>query len=98
MKTTKIRKSAKGQDCTIRIPGFCNFNPDTVVLCHMGGAGWGMKSNDIHAAYGCSECHKIIDGQHTTYHNKEQLKVWFFEAMVRTQLLLIEQGLIEIKG
>ena len=95
-RTSKIRKSAKGQECQIRIPGFCNFDPDTTVLCHLGGAGWSLKANDIHAAYGCYECHLIVDGQHTTYHTKEQIKVWFFEAMVRTQLILLEKGLVEI--
>ena len=96
IKQTKIRKSARGQDCQIRIPGFCNFDPATTVLCHLGGAGAGMKSHDIHGAYGCYECHLIVDGQHMTYHSREQIKVWFFEAMVRTQLIELDMGLIEI--
>ncbi|MBC7213069.1 MAG: DUF1364 family protein, partial [Pseudomonas sp.] len=25
----KVRESARGQDCTVRIPGICNFNPET---------------------------------------------------------------------
>ena len=32
----KIRNSARGQDCALRIPGVCNFNPETTVLAHVG--------------------------------------------------------------
>ncbi len=26
-----LRKAAKGQMCTVRIPGYCNHNPETSV-------------------------------------------------------------------
>ncbi|EIC2853121.1 DUF1364 domain-containing protein, partial [Escherichia coli] len=29
-----LRKAAKGQMCTVRIPGYCNHNPETSVLAH----------------------------------------------------------------
>ncbi|WP_157795538.1 nuclease domain-containing protein, partial [Escherichia coli] len=29
-----LRKAAKGQICQIRIPGYCNHNPETSVLAH----------------------------------------------------------------
>ncbi len=29
-----LRKAAKGQMCQIRIPGYCNHNPETSVLAH----------------------------------------------------------------
>ncbi len=31
----KVRDSARGQDCTVRIPGTCNFDPATTVLAHL---------------------------------------------------------------
>lgn len=94
MKTTKIRQSARGEDCQIRIPGYCNFNNETTVLCHKNGGGAGMKSNDIHAAYGCSGCHDVIDGRIQTEFSQDEIKVMFYDGMVRTQLILIDKGLI----
>ena len=28
------RKEAKGRECMVRLPGICNFNPETTVLAH----------------------------------------------------------------
>lgn len=97
---SKITKSAKGEDCQIRIPKVCNFNPETTVFCHLGGGGMSSKSSDIHGAYGCSSCHDEVDGRtnKTKYicDSKESVELWFYEAIIRTQLILIEKGLIKI--
>jgi len=71
MKKSKIRESARGEDCQIRIPDVCKFTPETVVLCHKGGAGVAMKSSDIHAAYGCYACHAVIDGAKSEFSQDE---------------------------
>jgi hypothetical protein len=34
MKKVDLTKQARGRACTVRIPGVCNFNPDTSVLAH----------------------------------------------------------------
>ena len=96
IKRSKIRESARGEDCQIRIPNVCTFNPDTVVLCHKGGAGVAMKSSDIHAAYGCYACHAVIDGAKSQY-SKDELSLMFYDGMARTQLILLEKELIIIK-
>lgn len=62
----------------------------------MGGAGVAMKSPDIHAAYGCYACHAVVDGVKSEF-SQDEIKVMFFEGMVRTQLILVEKGLIIIK-
>jgi len=36
-KKSKIRASAKGEDCQVRVEGVCNFNPETTILAHLGG-------------------------------------------------------------
>lgn len=92
-----IRKSAKGEECQIRIPGVCNFNPETVVLCHLGGAGIGIKSLDIFSAYGCNDCHDVVDQRVLSEFSMPVIKMMFFEAMVRTQVILIGKGLVVIK-
>lgn len=94
---SKITESARGEDCQIRIPNVCNFDPTKVSLCHKGGAGWALKANDIHAAYGCSSCHDAIDGRLKTQYSPDELKLMFYDGMVRTQEILIEKGLILIK-
>jgi len=95
-KKSKICDSARGEDCQIRMPGVCNFDPRTTVLCHLGGAGWALKSNNAHSAYGCYECHQIVDGAKSKY-SQDEIKLMFYDGMVRTQLILIEKGLIIIK-
>lgn len=81
----KLRNSARGQDCNIRIPGVCNFNPETTVLCHVGKSGMGQKPNDYHATFGCSACHDAIDGRSKTDWHKEELEAMANDGMKRTQ-------------
>ncbi|CNE68443.1 82 prophage-derived uncharacterized protein ybcO [Yersinia rohdei] len=60
-----LRDFARGQCCTLQIPGICNSNPETTVLCHLSSSthGMGYKSDDFWAVYGCSDCHDVIDGR-----------------------------------
>lgn len=99
MVLSKIRKSARGEDCQVRIPNVCNFDSSTTVLAHKGGAGMGIKSNDMHGAYACSDCHDAIDNRYNPKHffTDDAIELMFYEGMVRTQLILIEKGLISIK-
>jgi len=98
MKTSKFRKSAKGQECQIRIPGVCNFNPETTVLCHLNGGGIGAKRSDIHAAYGCSDCHDYVDGRMSPLKPSDSLrkKIYHYEGVFRTQEIWLREGLIKL--
>jgi hypothetical protein len=98
MLMSKIRKSAKGQDCLVRIPGVCNFNNETTVLAHISSGLVARKSCDIHASYCCSSCHDVIDGRRNTEYTRSEIQTMFYDGMVRTQLILIEKGLIKIGG
>jgi hypothetical protein len=93
---SKITKSAKGEECQIRIGGVCCFDLEKTVFCHLGGAGLAIKSSDIHGAYGCYDCHAAIDGGLKTSFSKLELNLWFYDAVIRTQLILLEKGLIKI--
>ena len=81
--------------CQVRLEGVCNFNPETTILAHKGGAGWAMKSNDIHGAYCCSSCHDVIDGRVKSPLSKENVIISFYEGIFRTQLILLRDGLIK---
>ena len=59
-KSQKLLDFAEGKDCTMQLPGICNRNPETTVLCHIrafGMAGVAMKPHDFFAWHGCSACH-----------------------------------------
>jgi len=92
--TNSITRSARGEDCTVRIGGYCNRNPETVVYAHKNGGGMGTKSNKIHGAYCCSSCHDVIDGRAKSHFSPEMVKVMHYEGIFRTQLILIAKGLI----
>jgi hypothetical protein len=92
----RLRESARGRECQIRLPGICNHNPETTVLCHLNGGGAGTKHSDLHAAFGCSGCHDEVDGR-TRRHAREQVKLWFLEGVIRTQIIWLDEGLVELK-
>lgn len=94
----KITQSAKGEECTLRIPGVCNHDPSTTVFAHMNGGGMGTKHHDIHGCYACSKCHDWLDGR-LAYHSVEHwMKMAEFgRAMIETQSKLLKKGLIEVK-
>jgi hypothetical protein len=97
---TNLRNLARGQDCLIRVPGYCLFMPETVVLCHyrlMGVSGAGMKSPDLLGAYGCAACHAVVDGQQDSHFTRDECRLMLAEAIFRTQLVLLEGGVLVVK-
>ncbi len=94
---SKITKSARGEECQVRIPGYCNFDNDTTILAHVNGGGMGMKNLDIEASYCCSTCHDVLDGRIKTAWTDQEIKLWFFESAMRTRKILIDKKLILIK-
>jgi hypothetical protein len=98
-KMTPARRAAKGEDCTLRIPGVCNSNSETVVLCHSNrlehGKGMGLKAPDAAACFGCSDCHDVLDGRRPmpSWLTYEALQHGFDAAVVRTHSRLREKGI-----
>jgi hypothetical protein len=96
-KSKKLRNSARGQDCLVRIPGICNFNPETTILAHVGsGAGMGQKTDDIEATFCCSACHAAIDGQTKTEWTNDDLRLMAKEGAERTRKYWLQVGLIKV--
>ncbi|WP_067097900.1 DUF1364 domain-containing protein [Marinomonas atlantica] len=92
----KIRNSARGQDCALRIPGVCNFNPETTVLAHVGrNRGMSIKCHDTFAVYACDSCHMAIDGHSMTMDRGTKAQ-YVLDAVEETQAKLLEQGLIKV--
>lgn len=90
---TDLRKMARGMPCMIRMPGVCNGDPATTVLCHLrmaGISGMGLKANDLLGAWGCSACHRYVDT-----HGIDG-RTALLEGMARTQAFLLSEGLITV--
>jgi hypothetical protein len=93
-----LRAYAKGKPCMIRVPGWCNNEPETTVLCHYrlaGYSGIGLKNDDIMAAFGCSSCHDMVDGRQVGL-SRSQRQLFLCEGVMRTQAYLLERGIILI--
>lgn len=68
---TRIRESARGQDCQVRYSGICACDPAFTIWSHarwgaqLGEAGRGgaTKALDIAGAYCCTACDAVYDGQ-----------------------------------
>jgi hypothetical protein len=91
---SKLRKSARGRNCEIRIPGYCCGDPETVVLCHIPSGSLSHKSPDCHAGFGCFVCHGVIDGRVPSRYDAQTLRLYLLEAVIRTQAIWLKEGLI----
>lgn len=92
---TAIRKAARGQNCTLRLP-CCNGNPETTVLAHIRNSafcGVGMKPHDIMGLFACSSCHDALDGRS----NIECTDYDVLRAHLETLDILLREGIIFVK-
>lgn len=97
------RDGARGQVCTGQIPGACNGDPATVVLCHFpfidGEAGMGSKTHDVCAGDLCSGCHDAIDRRAKVYgkHLTDSDRLYYAaRAMARTLVSRHSDGLLRL--
>lgn len=90
-KQTKITKSARGEDCSLRVSDNCTDEYGYVVLCHLNTnyRGIGIKSPDLFGVYGCTHCHKLLDASQVDYKDQQR-------ALFETQMKLMEKGLLKL--
>lgn len=92
---TDLCKDAAGRQCQIRIPGVCVSHPEDCSLCHAplhaGFRGGSQKAPDLLAAFGCSKCHDEVD-RRTRYVEANFARLCFYEGVLRTQAIWIEEG------
>lgn len=96
-KMTPIRKSAKGESCTLRFP-CCNFDTSTTVWAHSNhyadGKGMGIKARDEEGCYACSACHAWLDGGYAGHMPRSLVDVYFDLARAQSQEILKRKGLL----
>ena len=93
----RITRSAQMRACTLRLSDGTHER-STVVFCHAPSAskGIGLKSPDWWGAYGCAECHDIVDGR--TPHRLTDLEIaraWL-RGIHETQRILFEEGILRL--
>lgn len=97
---SKIRKSAVGRECQVRLPGICNHNPETTVLAHLNGGGMGKKKVDVLGAYSCAACHSVVDrlpaSRYITDFDEALNVIAFYEGIFRTIEIMLKDQLIKI--
>lgn len=96
-----IRNAANGQLCTVQVAGICRHSPETTVLAHLPDEshGMGRKSDDISAVFACDLCHDLLDNRRPWPESEKPHREWYQRrAMVRTWRLLVEAGVVTIKG
>ena len=98
IRSSKLRSSARDEECTLHIAGVCNYTPSTTVLCHLPDESHGLaqKATDLSACYGCSACHDVIDGRKPHVFLPGERDWYLRRAMVRTWTRFVEKGLVKV--
>ena len=96
---SKLRKSAQGRPCMVRIPYICNGDPATTVLAHYrlaGCNGMGLKPDDALGAWCCSACHDVVDFRRDVSEQLSRLEIRHLHAdgCLRTFDALRREGLL----
>jgi len=94
---TDLTLLARGKCCLIRVPSYCSGDPEKSVWCHVrliDISGMSIKSSDLLGAIGCGPCHDVVDGRTKTTFSYGERRLMLLEGMVRTQMWLMEQGIL----
>ena len=96
MNEKKIKESARGEECSVRIPRVCNGNPETTVFAHLNGIrfGHGVGRKTKWGAYACSACHDEVDGRTRIQGDRQFVKLCHLEGAIETQDILEKKGLL----
>ena len=97
-----LRKSAKDQECHLRIPNVCNWDSTTTSLCHIrraGMGGMGMKPHDLCGVFGCSNCHAVIDHRDNMgAYTPSEIDGYILEGHLRTLMWWYQNGYVAVRA
>jgi hypothetical protein len=95
-----IRDSARGEACTVRIPGVCTQDPEKTIWSHapfgIAGKGKGLKALDICGSYACTACDAVLDGQvpRPPGMTRDQVLIEWMFGHLRSLVILRQKGLV----
>lgn len=99
-KSQAIRNSARGEECTVRIPG-CPGDPALTIWSHnrhgRAGKGRGLKAIDLNGAYACGPwCDAIYDGQRPLPPGvtREQVELAWYHGHAESLVKVLRKGLV----
>lgn len=100
-RSRKYLDAAKGQPCSLQIPGVCIGGTDTTVACHspLREDREGTKAGDHVVADGCFACHNHLDRRtklHGDHITEEDQRYYFHRGMVRTLANRLERGILKV--
>lgn len=88
--------TARDQECTLMFNHTEGHDPATVVACHSNqaihGKGERIKAHDCYIAYGCGNCHMILDMRGAMSRASRDEK--FADAMATTRFRMFDRGII----
>lgn len=93
----KIRRSAQGKPCLLRIPGVCQGGTETTVHAHLrmaGGGGIGQKPVDYAGVRACHPCHDWLDRRNRAADLDAFSELYVLEGLLRTLAALDSEGII----
>ena len=99
----RIRESARGEACTVRLVGVCSHDPAQTIWSHarwgaqLGEAGRGMatKAIDLAGAYCCTACDAAFDGQVRVDHlTRDEIDRDWMLGHLRSLGILARKGLV----
>lgn len=80
-----LREFASLKQCLLQVPGICNFDWTTTVVCHGNshrfGKAVGRKADDCYMVWGCACCHLWLDSKKDVLYEERQSQ--FDLALVR---------------
>lgn len=97
---SKIRDSARDEDCLVRIPGVCTFDPAKTIWSHArwlsAGKGRSLKAIDLAGAYCCTACDAAFDGQMRLPEGmtRDQVDMDWMHGHLRSLVRLRDKGLL----
>ncbi|TDQ63616.1 uncharacterized protein DUF1364 [Maritalea mobilis] len=92
----KYTDAARGQPCTLQIPGICNGDWSTTVAAHIRDEfkGTGNKASDISILDACHSCHAKFDGQLGEPLSRDEWLFYALRGIQRTLENRFAQGIL----
>ena len=98
MSKITITEFARGQPCTMRLPGVCNHDSTKTVWCHINsvryGSGTRHKATDLIGLIACSSCHDVLDRRVKTDLDRDFVMMHAYEGHLESLALLVKAGIV----